>query len=261
MAMTEQRPRPEEAVESLLYVYGITWAEGASNRRGAGVGGADVKVVEHGELAAIVSPVGGDRVRAKRRDLVAHMDVLQRAFDAQPVLPLRFGTVMRGRSDVVDDLLAGRYEELVALLQRLQGLAELRVGATYVERAILAEVVQGDQRLVRLSEATRDAGAEADPLRVQLGEAVARGLAARRERDADAFARDLLPRSRDAVLEEPRTELEVLRASFLVDRSEIPAFDARMDEMARNEKGRVEFTYTGPLPPHSFVSLASGTKG
>jgi len=261
MVTTEHRSRPMKAAESSLYVYGVTWAEHANGRRRAGVGGADVQVVEHGELAAIVSPVPESRVRAKRRDLVAHMDILQRAFDVQPVLPLRFGTVLRGRSEVVDDLLAGRYEELVALLQRFDGLAELRVGATYVEEAILAEIVQGDARISRLHEATRDAGATADPLRVQLGEAVARGLGARRERDARAFAAHLVPRSRDAVLEEPRSELEVLRASFLVDRSEIPAFDACMDKLARGEQGRIAFTYTGPLAPHSFVSLMPGAKG
>jgi Gas vesicle synthesis protein GvpL/GvpF len=260
MAMTEERSRLRQEAETALYVYGITWSGGAAGRRGAGVVGADVEIVEHGELAAIVSPVPDGGVRAKRRDLLLHMEVLQKAFDSQPVLPLRFGTVLRGATNVIDDLLAPRYEEFVALLHSVDGLAELRVCATYVEGAILAEIVEADSQIARLRELTRAAGADADPLRVQLGEAVARALAVRREHDLRALTAELIPRSRDAVVEDPRSELELLRASFLVDRGEIAGFDARMNELARTTEGKLTFTYTGPLPPHSFVSLSTGAR-
>ena len=84
---------------------------------------------------------------------------------------------------------------------------------------------------------------------------MARCLTARRARDAKAISGVLLGCARDAVVEEPRTEYELMRASYLVERRKIAAFDARMDELARNERDRIDFAYTGPLPPHSFVSL------
>jgi hypothetical protein len=31
-----------------------------------------------------------------------------------------------------------------------------------------------------------------------------------------------------------------------------------MDELASPNRERVAFTYTGPLPPHSFVALSQG---
>jgi Gas vesicle synthesis protein GvpL/GvpF len=33
------------------------------------------------------------------------------------------------------------------------------------------------------------------------------------------------------------------------------AFDGAMDDLAKAQAGRIDFTYVGPLPPHSFVSL------
>ena len=256
MAMTAPRSRRVPNRTS-VYVYGITWVEGTSSRRGAGVGGADVGSIEHGDIAAVVSVVPNEPVRARRRDLMRHMDVLQRVFASATVLPLQFGSLFDDLDVVEEGLLAERYDELVDLLQRFDGLAELRIRASYREDAILAEIVQGDARIARLREQTRDAAAS-DPRRIHLGEAVARALSAERDRDARAIVQGLRPLAADAVIEELRTELELLRASYLVEQRKIAAFDRRMDELAGPNRERVAFTYTGPLPPHSFVGLTHG---
>ena len=140
-----------------LYVYGLTWA-GRAPACGRGIGDARVELLEHGELAAIVSSVGGSALRAKRRDLLRHSDVLQHAFAQAPVLPLRFGTVLGSSDAVVDDLLAARYEELVALLQQFDGTSELRLRASFVEQAVLARDRAG--RHARRSPPRRDADRE-----------------------------------------------------------------------------------------------------
>jgi len=254
MALTAPRSR-RVSNKTSLYVYGVTWVEGTSARRGAGVGGADVGTVEHGDIAAVVSVVPNEPVRARRRDLMRHMDVLQHVFASATVLPLQFGSLFDDRELVEEGLLAERYDELVELLQRFDGLAELRIRASYREDAILAEIVQGDAKVARLREQTRDAGG-ADPRQLQLGDAVARALTARRASDAGAIEKALRPLAVDAVAEELRTELELLRASYLVEQRKIPAFDKRMDELAAPERERIAFTYTGPLPPHSFVGLS-----
>lgn len=256
MAMTASRSR-RVSKRTSVYVYGVTWVEGTSSRRGAGVGGADVGAVEHGDIAAVVSVVPDEPVRARRRDLMRHMDVLQHVFASATVLPLQFGSLFEDRDVVEEGLLAERYDELVDLLQRFDGLAELRIRASYREDVVLAEIVQGDARIARLNEQTRDVGA-GDPRRLQLGEAVARALAARRDRDARAIADALRPLAADASVEDLRTELELLRASYLVEERKIAAFDKRMDELAAPELERIAFTYTGPLPPHSFVGLSHG---
>jgi hypothetical protein len=256
MAMTAARSQ-HVSEKTCTYVYGVTWVEGTAARRGAGIGGADVDAVEHGDIAALVSIIPDTPVRARRRDLMRHMDVLQQVFASTTVLPLQFGSVFPDPDVVEEGLLSERYDELVGLLQRFDGLAELRIRAAYREDVILAEIVQGDPRIARLREVTRESGA-ADPRRLQLGEAVARALVARRERDARAIEKALRPLAYDAVGEDPRTELEVMRASYLVEQRKLPAFDARMQEIAGPEQERMGFTYTGPLPPHSFVGLSHG---
>lgn len=248
--MTAERNR---ASPPAVYVYGVT-RSGTSLRRLTGLADAAVDLVEHGELAAIVSDAPPGLLRAKRRDVLRHTEVLQRALESETVLPLAFGIVFANRSSVVEDLLGARYEELVGLMQRFDALVELTVRAFYREDVVLAEIVRDDRGIAELREATQ-AGRVPEGARVKLGEAVAQQLDVRRARDSDALLGRLLPLARDVVVEERRAEYEVLRASFLVERHTMERFDARMQELAREQDERMLFKYTGPLAPHSFVSL------
>ena len=226
------------------YVYGVGRATAAAPS-GRGVADAPLDVVRHGELAAIVSSIPSTTVHARRRDLMRHSDVLQAAFDRDTVVPMRFGTVFPSGDDLVADLLEPRHDVLVGLLERFGGLAELTVRAFFLEQPVLAEIVREDREVARLR-----GGAD----RLRLGEAVAAALAGKRERDAERIVSRLARHAQDVVVEERQAELEVMRAAFLVKRGAIDAFDEAIGEIARERDGVVRFKYTGPLPPHHFVS-------
>src|SRR5436309_2832016 len=123
-----------------MYVYGVARAGIVAG--GAGVLGGAVTTIESGEVSAIVSDVDHENVRAKRRDLLLHAEVLQRAFAAGPVLPFRFGTVFPSARALADELLSPRQTELLELLGRFDGNGELRVRAAYHDQeAVFAEMV------------------------------------------------------------------------------------------------------------------------
>src|SRR3954465_3630302 len=151
------------------YVYGVARSDVAPSV-GAGVAGGDVRLVRHRGIAALVSDVPSAGGRARARDLLAHSDVLQSAFAAGTVLPLRFGTVFADDDAVANELLGDRHDALERLLDELDGTAELSVRASYVEEAVLAEIVREDARVARLRAASRN---------VELGEAVAAALPAK----------------------------------------------------------------------------------
>jgi hypothetical protein len=234
--------------EAPAYVYGVTWADGPPSGAVMGVCDASVLEIEHGELVALVSELPSADIRARRRDLLRHAEVIQQAFDRRTVVPLEFGTLFASEDDVVTDLLEPRYEDLVALLQQLDGLVELTVRAFYDEAGVLAAIVRDEPEIAAL----RGAGGQAQ--QVRLGEAVAAALAHRRDRDGDEIVATLSSLARQAFAEERVTELEVVRAAFLVERSGVDGFDARAEELAQQFGGVIRFKLTGPLPPHHFVS-------
>jgi Gas vesicle synthesis protein GvpL/GvpF len=236
-------------------VYGIVSAETPLDEGPTGIGGAPVGRVVSGGLAALVSPVEGDDLRATRRDLLSHSAVLEHAVAAGPVLPLRFGIVLRDEEAVAEELLEARHDELRTLLKRFERLVELRVKAFYVEEAVLRELVRSDPAIARLNEATRGLPeASLHPGRIRLGEAVARALEVRRENDTRAILARLRPLAEEVVVEESGAS-RAFTASFLVERDGVEAFDRAMDELARAHEGLITFKYLGPLAPHSFVSF------
>lgn len=240
-----------------LYCYGITSAKAAKAQPGAGLGAAPVEAVTCGELAALTSGVPAGTVRARRRDLMTHFDVLGTAFEHGPVLPLRFGIVFDDERTLVDEFLRPRRDELARLLRELEGQVELRVTAHYREDAILAEAVRENARIAQLREATRG-GAGGHPAMLELGELVSAEVQARTARDTRALLERLRPLARRYELDEEPIAYQLLRASFLVERKRVKAFDQALEEFASDNAGRVDLKLVGPLPPHSFVELSHG---
>jgi len=214
-----------------------------------------VRPVVHDGVAALVSESPGN-VRAKRRDLLAHFEVLGAAFEHGTVLPLQFGIVFDDEEALVRDFLAPRHKELSKLLRALEDQVELRVTAHYREDAILAEIVRQNGRVARLREATRTGGGH--PALVELGELVAAEVQARTARDLRALLEQLQPLAVQYRFEDEPIEYQLLRGSFLVERRRVAKFDAALEAFAADNAGRIDFKYVGPLPPHSFVELTHG---
>ncbi|NED13081.1 GvpL/GvpF family gas vesicle protein, partial [Streptomyces sp. SID9124] len=156
-----------------VYVYAITRAGTALPEGQGGVGSppARLRSVRQGRLAAVVSDAPPD-LRARRRDLLAHQDLLMRLMDEGPVLPMRFGMVAPGEDAVLRQLAADESGHTAAL-KRLAGCHEINLKALAAEDA-LADVVAEDATVRKLRDAARRRpGYEAS---LRLGEAVAAAL-------------------------------------------------------------------------------------
>src|SRR5688500_15598277 len=105
------------------YLYGVVRSpvqREVARTLGTGVGDppARVRAVRHRDVAALVSDVPphlvGDAsdVRAMRRDLRAHSDVLNRVTEHGTILPVRYGTVLPDDAAVVAHVLAAQYRWL-----------------------------------------------------------------------------------------------------------------------------------------------------
>jgi len=253
MALQTPPTRAPRELSTALYCYGVTSAGDAASQPDAGLGGASVEPVHFQKLAALTSAAPPGKVRARRADLLRHFDVLAAAFERGTVVPLRFGIVFDHEASLVRDFLEPRHDELAGLLRDLRDRVELRVTAHYREQAVLAEIVQQSPRVARLREQTQ--GHASPPLLMELGELVAAELQARTARDARAILERLGRLALAYDVSDEQIEHQLLRASFLVERKRLKAFDKAMDELAGSQAGRIDFSYVGPLPPHSFVKL------
>ena len=258
------------------YLYAVVPRPRQKQKLALGTGVGDpplaVEVVAHRDVAAVVSPVphGGavgdaeegarQKVRAMRRDMIAHTDVLNRLLESTTLLPVRFGVVMPNERAVVETLLEPQHNVLVAHLERLEGAVEINLKANYKEELVLREVVREQPHLSRQA-ARGGGGASALADRIDLGKQVAAAVEAKRDRDAQWLVDQLAPLARDVSVAEPASELMVLNASFLVERDAIDRFDRRLNKMSRETTPRMRLTCVGPLPPYSFVDLRLDAAG
>lgn len=239
-----------------LYVYGIirSGQRLPAARCGLGTPPAALRLVPAGMIAAVVS-AASDSLRARRRDLLAHQDLLLELSADGPVLPMRFGMVASGESTVRDELAAAEQAHVNAL-DRCEGRIELNVKALPVEDS-LAAVVREDGTVRRLRDQLRQRpGYEAS---LRLGEAVAAALTARATAAATAVHAELLPLAVESQAGPDVTGC-VRNTSFLVGRETEGGFRDTLDRLARLHRGSVELRLTGPLPCYSFVAAPTAVR-
>ncbi len=242
---------------SATYVYGVVSSD-APAPSAAGVGGGAVRLISAGEIAAIAGDIDPNGLQLGREAMTAHARVLEDAVAATTVLPMRFGVVMADDDVVRRDLLESHGPDLRAQLDDLAGRVELRLRATYEEERLMREAAEQDPEILRLRDSLRALPEDATYYaRIQLGELVAAAVERTRQADAEAILSELAPLAVAVDAGDSGLERVALNASFLVERHRIPEFDDRVDQIGRSQAGRLRFKYTGPLPPHSFVRLAS----
>ncbi|WP_328859530.1 GvpL/GvpF family gas vesicle protein [Streptomyces sp. NBC_00306] len=239
-------PRPEHGI----YVYAFV-RDGMPSPVTDGVGGAAVRLVPAGDLAAAVSdaPAG---LRARRRDLMAHQNVLGELAAAGPVLPMRFGVIAADEPAVHEGLMT-RHDECVEQLSALEGRTEMNVKGSVVPDSF-DDLVRSDTRLRALAlKARRSPDYQT---KVELGEAIAAGVRRRAERAAE----DVLVRLGALAERTAGADLAgdtVLNMSYLIPADAVPEFSAAVTEAARRHQGHLALSLTGPLPCYSFVTDAA----
>ncbi|MEU0744086.1 GvpL/GvpF family gas vesicle protein [Streptomyces sp. NPDC006134] len=234
------------------YVYGITASTHPSLPEGMGGVGdppRPVRILREGELAAVVSDAP-EGLRPKRKDLLAHQNVLSEAGAGGCVLPMRFGSVAPD-DQAVTGVLAERAEHYRERLRVLDGRVEYNVKANHVEEAVLHHVMAENAEIRALAEANRKAGGGSYEDKIRLGEMVAGAVKAREAEDAAALRRVLEPAA-EAVSTGPESTGWLANVSFLVDRGSAERFLAAV-EQARKDLPHLEVRVNGPLPPYSFV--------
>jgi hypothetical protein len=234
------------------YVYGIAAASHPALPEGMGGVGdppRPVRVLKEGDLAAVVSDAP-EGLRPKRKDLLAHQNVLSEAGAAGCVLPMRFGSVAPD-DGTVTGVLAERADHYLERLRTLDGKVEYNVKATHDEEAVLHLVMSENPEIRALTEANRNAGGGTYEQRLHLGEMVVAAVKAREAEDGTEIQRALEPVA-EAVSVGPESTGWLANVSFLVDRDGAAEFVDTVEQI-RKDRPHLDLRVNGPLPPYSFV--------
>jgi hypothetical protein len=240
------------------YVYGITRAGAARKLPPEGVEGKPVSRVERGDLAALVSEAPQVPVKANRRNLLAHTEVLQEVVKTDCVLPMQFGVVMPDEAAVEQELLAAHEDALAEQLTAFEPHVEVDLKVTCPEEVLLRTVIAERPDIAEMRESLRGRPPDATYAeRINLGEAVAAAVEEKRAALLAHVVSRLEPHAVSTAVGEPTHEQMLVNVAFLVARTELANFDDHVDAVAKELGQDMLCRYTGPLPPFHFVETAA----
>jgi len=215
-----------------------------------------VRIVQHGDLTAVVSDTPQDDYDVTRENVGAHLRVLTQAMTRSDVLPVSFGTVAESDQQVQEQLLHGAADDLHQALEEVQGCIELELKVLWNEERLFAEIMAEHDDIRALRDSLAGHPPEATQYeRIQLGQLVAAAIQHKTDAEVAALLDALEPLAVETRVNENQTDVMLLNAAFLVDKSQEQAFDATVQALGEGQAGRQIFQYVGPLPPYNFVDL------
>ncbi|MDI2125415.1 GvpL/GvpF family gas vesicle protein [Yinghuangia seranimata] len=241
------------------YVYAIVLPDHPRAERASGVGDppGDLRRVVAERVAAVVGDAPAD-LRARRRDVTAHHDVLTGlAAEGGPVLPMRFGMVVEDDAEV-ERHLAEHGAAYAEALRRLEGKTEFNVKAEFDLDTVLPGLVVADPQIMAQRERSRATGALDEQMR--LGEMVEQAVA-RHEAAVRDFVVGRLEGLAADMKDGPTVRNVAANVSFLVSSADTADFRAAVDALRGDVGEGVELRCTGPLPVYSFVPEAMAGAG
>jgi hypothetical protein len=262
--MAFQDAQTPRAQQRAVYVYGILPGDidlvpGAT---GVGEPPGEVRVVRHGDLAALVSDVDMDKPLGRPQDLLAHEELLDLAAAEVPVLPLRFGALVSNDDAVAKELLQPHRDEFATALSKLEDRVEYVIRGRYDEQAILREVLQENELAARLAEQIRGAQPDATRApRIRLGEILNNAVAAKRQQDTRAAGNALADLVDASVVRPPSSEFDAVYTAVLVTTDSREELEEAVALLARDWEGRVDMSLIGPIAAYDFVGTPGQAPG
>lgn len=252
------------------YLYGIT----RHGPLGSVYSDADaLEGIEVSELVGVVRPVCladfSPAVLEERLGNAAELEAMVRSHNRvieaihthQTILPAKFGMVYADRTHIVSALHAA-HDTLAAQLDRLDGCDEWAFHLYADREVVRARLSSGSPAIQRLRE--QSAGARPGrayfierQLAAELDTATERALEELAQRVFDRLAAMSPAATVGTPTRTAESEVEILRAAFLVTRDAAEQFEVEMAASGDVTVG-LRCEWSGPWPPYSFAAHYDG---
>ncbi len=243
------------AIESGLYLYGITFHQGDVPVEVPGIDNAEVEQIVEGSLAAIVTRVNRQNIRPQRSNLAAHHQVLRDLTDQRPVLPVAFGTIAADESHL-REVLRRNHDALVDQLNRLQGKIEMGLAVYWETANIFEYFVATHQELKQMRDRLfRSGRTPTFDEKIEMGKQFDALLQESRRRHVEQLTEALSPFCTDIHSLDPGNEKMIVKLACLVEKDRRQQWEDSIEAVARHFDNHYCFRYTGPWAPHNFADI------
>lgn len=232
------------------YVYGIVGSTNEESFGCIGIGNSEVCVVRYEDIGTAVSDVP-ESFKIDMEEAGVHEKALQKIMETHAVIPIGFGVVAKDETEIRNVLKRAR-KKFQRILKNIDHRVQINVKISW-DKAILVSILEENEEIRALGREIKENNAQS--LRIELGRKVKSAL----DRKKNEYMENIeiaLKSLADGFTESKILDQDTLvRASFLVDRRREQEFNARLEELERKYKGKLEFKSISPLPPYDFTNI------
>ena len=237
------------------YIYAIVPDQGTLQLGPIGLEGGEVYTLGDGKVAAVVSDLGGGRIRPQRRNMAAHQEVLKQLLRDTTLLPAAFGLVADDEvaiARILKDNRSGFLDQLARVANRV----EMGLRMTWDVPNIFEYFIGVYPELQELrDDYFRDGANLTQEQMITLGRSFEQLLEQDREDYTDQVEAVMRSCCSEIKRNKVRGEKEIMNLACLVERGNIAAFEHAVLEAARPYDNNFAFDFNGPWAPHNFVEL------
>lgn len=232
------------------YVYGIVGSANEESFGCIGIDNSEVCVVRYEDIGTAVSDVP-ESFKIDIEEAGVHEKALQKIMETHTVIPIGFGVVAKDETEIRNVLKRAR-KKFQHILKNIDHKVQINIKISW-DKAILVSILEENEEIRTLSREIKENNDQS--LRIDLGRKVKSAL----DRKKNEYMENIeiaLKSLADGFKESKILDQDTLMsASFLVDKRREQEFNARLEELERKYKGKLEFKSISPLPPYNFVNI------
>jgi hypothetical protein len=239
-----------------LYLYGIFPAPGPKDLNLEGLDRQPVQTHAINDFVFLYSEAQQGRYLASRRNLLGHEKVLEQAMEKgyRTLLPLQFGLIIENWETVNQQLIVPQGQGLGELFNKLDGQREVGVKVFWEANAELEALLQEDKDLLAERDRLEGKSLNMDQV-VQIGQAIERAMANRRQGIIEVFQATLNPLAVEVVENDALTDAMIYNAAYLIPWDEETHFSQQVEALDQQFDQRLRIRYNNFTAPFNFAQL------
>ena len=221
---------------------------------------SEVYTILHRDIACVVSNTPLEDYSSMLKEhladhLVKHQKTIERVMEKHTIIPMKFGTSVSDDGEVIEILKRG-YTQFKEILLNINGKIELDVVAAYNDlNNIIKEFGEETKEIKEFkAEIAKSPPSQTLQDRIKIGMMIKDTLDKRKEKEQVHIIDCLKEVTLDFQKHQVMDEKMILNCAFLLKKSREPDFDAKLKELDKEYKQKVNFRCVGPLPPYSFAT-------
>ena len=240
------------------YIYCIiNWGEKKpiGNFGNIGIGENAVYTIDYKDIAALVSTIPFKQMDSNLNHIVAHQRVVEAAREANTVLPVRFGVILKNEEGI-KKLLASSYKDYRTKLSSFRGKDEIGIKVLLNKSSVkkIKEQAEQSEEIRKMKQEISSAKPGTSYfLKLRLEDAMKNETLLKIDKMVGEINSSLAEEAADRRLLKNDLGEIVLNAAYLIDKSKIGVFDAKVKELREKfESEGMTLHRSGPWAPYSF---------